>query len=113
MVAGGFFAQRLVRRMVSAVAALLAFFGGLFVLLASVGQGIATSILPILLGLVSWFGAWWIYSSGKALLFPRSRLTISGLVTAGAGVLVYVLGFGIDGLLVIAAGILAWLATIL
>ena len=113
MVAGGFFAQRLVRRVVSGIAALLAFFGGVLVLLATAGQGIVSSIFPILLGLVALFGAWWIYASGKALLFPRSRLTISGIVTAGTGVLVYILGFGVDGLLVIAAGILAWLATIL
>ncbi len=113
MVAGGFFAQRLIRRAVSGIAALLAFFGGVFVLLATVGHGIAASILPILLGLVSLFGAWWIYNSGKALLFPRSRLTMSGLLTAGTGVLMYILGLGMDGLLVLAAGILAWLATIL
>ncbi len=113
MVAGGFFAQRLVRRVISGVAALLSFFGGVLVLLASVGHGIVASILPIILGLVALFGAWWIYNSGKALLFPRSRLTMSGLVTSGTGVLVYLLGFGVDGLLVLAAGLLAWLATIL
>ncbi len=113
MAALGFFRSRLVRRVVSGIAALLALVGGVLVLIASMGQGIAGSIFPIVLGLFALLGAWWIYNSGKPLLFPRARLTMSGLVTAAVGVLVYVLGFGVDGLLIIAAGVLAWLATIL
>ncbi len=113
MAALGFFQSRLVRRAVSSIAALMALAGGALVLIASYGRGFASAIFPAILGVVALFGAWWIHNSGKALLFPRSRLTMSGLVTALAGALVYVLGFGLDGLLILAAGIVAWLATIL
>ena len=113
MVAGGFFRARLVRRLVSTVAALMAFFGGVLVLIAAAGQGIVAAMIPAILGIVSLVGAWWIYNGGKALLFARSRLTLSGFLTAAVGVLLYVVGFGVDALLVIGAGMLAWLATIL
>ncbi len=113
MLAGGFFRARMVRRVLSTVAALLALFGGLLVLIAAAGRGLASSVLPAILGLGAVFGAWWIYNGGKALLFPRARLTMSGFITAIIGVLIYVLGFGVDGLLVIAAGVAAWVATIL
>ncbi len=113
MAALGFFQSRLVRRVVSGIGALLALVGGVLVLVASYGRGLASALFPVVLGLAALFGAWWIHNSGKALLFSRSRLTMSGLVTAVVGVLVYVVGFATDGLLVIAAGVLAWLATIL
>ncbi len=112
MAALGFFRSRLVRRAVSGIAALLALVGGVLVLIASFGRGVAASLFPILLGLLALLGAWWIYNSGRPLLFPRARLTMSGVVTAAVGALVYVLGFGVDGLLILAAGVLAWLATI-
>lgn len=113
MLAGGFFRARMVRRVVSTVAALMALFGGLLVLIAAAGRGLSSAILPMVLGLAAVFGAWWIHNGGKALLFPRARLTMSGFITAVIGVLIYVAGYGVDGLLVIAAGIAAWVATIL
>ena len=113
MLAGGFFRARMVRRVVSTVAALMALFGGLLVLIAAAGRGLSSAILPLILGLGALFGAWWIHNGGKALLFPRARLTMSGLITAVIGVLICALGFGVDGLLVIAGGVAAWLATIL
>ncbi len=113
MLAGGFFRARMVRRVVSTVAALMALFGGLLVLLAAAERGLGAAVLPAVLGLGAVFGAWWIHSGGKALLFPRARLTLSGLITAVFGVLIYVLGFSLDGLLVLAAGVAAWVATIL
>ena len=113
MLAGGFFRARMVRRVVTTVAALMALLGGLLVLIAAAGHGFASEILPVILGLGALFGAWWIHNGGKALLFPRARLTMSGFITAVLGVLIYAIGFGVDGLLVIAAGVAAWLATIL
>ncbi len=113
MLSGGFFRARLVRRLVSTVAALMAVAGGALVLIAAYGRGIASAILPVILGVAALFGAWWIHNGGKALMFPRARLTTSGFLTAAVGALIYVLGFGVDGLLVIGAGVLAWLATIL
>ncbi len=110
---GNFFRARQIRRTVSLVAALLAFVGGALVLVTAFGRGLAAAFVPAILGVGALFGAWWIYNSGKALLFPRSRLTFSGFLTAAIGILLYVLGMGVDGLLVIAAGIVAWLATIL
>lgn len=113
MFAGGFLRARLIRRAVSSVAALLAAIGGVFVLLAAAGQGLAAAIVPAILGIGALLSAWWIYHGGKALLFPRARLTMSGFVAVAAGALLYVVGFGLDAYLVIAGGILAWLATIL
>jgi len=113
MLAGGFLRARLIRRATSTIAALMALVGGALVLIAAAGRGVATAVFPVILGLGALLGAWWIYRSGKALLFPRSRLTASGFLTAAVGVVIYVLGFGVDGLLVIAAGVVAWVATML
>jgi len=99
--------------MVSTVAALLAFVGGVLVLVSSLGQGVAVGFLGILVGLASLLGAWWIYRGGKALLFPRARLSFAGFLTTGAGVVLFLLGFGLDAILVIAGGTLSWVATIL
>ncbi len=113
MFAGSFVRARLVRRMVSALAALLAFAGGVLVLVGSFGTGGATGIFSILVGLAALLGSWWIYRGGKALLFPRSRLTFAGLVTTAAGVVLFILGHGFDAMLVIAGGVISWVATIL
>jgi hypothetical protein len=113
MFAGSFFRARLVRRTISAVAALLAFVGGVLVLVSSLGRGALVGIFAILVSLVALLGAWWIYRGGKALLFPRARLSFAGFVTAAAGIVLFVLGFGTDAILVIAGGILSWVATML
>lgn len=113
MFAGGFFRARMVRRALSTVAALLAFLGGLLVLIASVGHGIALGILGILFSLGALLSAWWIYRGGKALLFPRARLSFAGFVAIGIGVVLFLLGFGFDAMLVIGGGVLSWVATIL
>ncbi len=113
MFAGGFFRARLVRRIISSVAALLAFLGGVLVLVASVGVGAVFGILGIILGLGALLSAWWIYRGGKALLFSRARLSFAGFVAIAAGVLLYILGHGVDSLLVIGGGVLSWVATIL
>ncbi len=99
--------------MVSTVAALLAFVGGVLVLVSSLGHGAVVGIFAILVGLAALLGSWWIYRGGKALLFPRARLTFAGFLTAAAGVLLFILGFGLEGILVIAGGVLSWVATIL
>ncbi|HII41253.1 MAG TPA: hypothetical protein HA326_08580, partial [Thermoplasmata archaeon] len=49
MFAGGFFRARFVRRIVSSFAALLAFVGGILILVASVGLGLVSGILGIVL----------------------------------------------------------------
>jgi hypothetical protein len=99
--------------MISTVAALLAFVGGVLVLVGSLGHGIAVGFLGIVIGLASLLGAWWIYRGGKAVLFPRARLSFAGFLTTAAGVILLILGFGIDAILVIAGGITSWVATIL
>lgn len=113
MFAGGFFRARFVRRIVSSFAALLAFVGGILILVASVGLGLVSGILGIVLSLGALLSAWWIYRGGKALLFPRARLSFAGFVAVGAGALLFVLGHGVDALLVLAGGILSWIATML
>lgn len=113
MFAGSFFRARLARRLISTVAALLAFVGGVLVLVGSLGHGIGGGFLGIILGLASLLGAWWIYRGGKALLFARARLSFAGFLTAAAGVILLILGFGIEAILVIAGGVTSWVATIL
>lgn len=113
MFAGSFFRARFVRRILSSVAALLAFIGGLLVLVASVALGLVFGLLGIVLGLAALLSAWWIYRGGKALLFPRARLSFAGFVAIGAGVLLFILGHGLDSLLVIGGGVLSWVATVL
>lgn len=113
MFAGGFFRARFVRRTISTVAALLAFVGGVLALVASLTHGILLGFLGVLLSLASLLGAWWIYRGGKALLFPRARLSFAGFLTAAAGVLLLILGFGLDAILVIVGGVASWVATIL
>ncbi len=113
MFAGGFFRARFVRRIISSIAALLAFVGGILVVIASLALGIVFGILGLILGLAALLSAWWIYRGGKALLFPRARLSFAGFVAIGAGVLLFILGHGIDSLLVIGGGVLSWIATVL
>ncbi len=113
MFAGGFFRARFARRMISTVAALLAFVGGVLALVASLGHGLVVGFLGLLLSLASLLGAWWIYRGGKALLFPRARLSFAGFLTTAAGVVLLILGFGLDAILVIAGGVASWVATIL
>lgn len=113
MFAGGFFRGRAIRRVLSAVAALLAFFGGLLVLLASFALGPVSGLLGIVLGLGALASAWWMYRGGRALLFPRARLSLAGLVAIAVGVLLFVLGHGVDALLVAGGGLLSWIATVL
>jgi hypothetical protein len=99
--------------MISTVAALLAFLGGVLVLVGSVGGGVLVGMFGILLGLGALLGAWWIYRGGRAFLFPRARLSFAGFLTTAAGVILFILGFGLDAMLVIAGGLLSWVATIL
>jgi len=113
MFGSGFFRARLVRRMISTVAALLAFLGGVLVLVGSIGAGALVGLFGILLGLGALLGAWWIYRGGRALLFPRARLSFAGFLTTAAGVILFTLGFGLDAMLVIAGGVLSWVATVL
>lgn len=113
MFASGFFRARLVRRVLSGIAALLAFLGGVLVLVAAVGSGTAIGVLAILLSIGALLGAWGIFRGGRALLFPRARLSFSGFITAAAGVVLFILGYGIDALLIIGGGVVSWVATIL
>ncbi len=113
MFAGGFFRARMVRRVISSVAALLALVGGILVVLASIALGMVLGFVGIVLGLGALLSAWWIYRGGKALLFPRARLSFAGFVAIGVGVILYILGHGIDALLVTGGGLLSWIATIL
>lgn len=99
--------------MLSALAALLAFAGGVLVLVSSIGNGRALGILATLVGLAALLGSWWIYRGGKALLFPRTRLTFAGFLTTAAGIVLFILGYGMDAMLVIAGGVISWVATML
>ncbi len=115
MFARGLFRGRYVRRTLGFVGALLAFFGGILVLVAALpsGSGGLSIAQPFrfVLGLGALLGAWWIHRGGKAILFPRIRLTTAGLLTAGIGVLLYLTGSGTDALLVLGGGVVALLAT--
>ncbi len=113
MFAGGFFRARLVRRIISGLAALMAFIGGVLVLVAAAASYTALDVLAILVSLGALFGAWGIYRGGRALLFPRARLSFAGFITTAAGVILFILGFGLDAILVIVGGVASWVATIL
>lgn len=113
MFAGGFFRARMVRRVVSSVAALLALVGGILVVLASIALGLVLGFAGIVLGLGALLCAWWIYRGGKALLFPRARLSFAGFAAIAVGVILYILGHGTDALLVAGGGLMSWVATIL
>jgi len=113
MFAGGFFRARLARRIISGFGALMAFLGGILILVSSVAYGTAIGVLGIVLGLGALLGAWGIYRGGRALLFPRARLSFSGFITTAAGVVLFILGFGLDAMLIIAGGVVSWVATIL
>lgn len=113
MFAGGFLRARLVRRIVSSVAALLTFLGGILVLIASLALGIAFGLVGILLGLGALLGAWWMYRGGRALVFPRARLSFAGFIAIAVGAILYVLGHGVDALLVLGGGVMSWVATVL
>lgn len=113
MFAGGFFRARLFRRLLSAFGALIAFIGGVLVLVSSVATATAIGVLGIVVGIGAILGAWGIYRGGRALLFPRARLSFSGFVTTAAGVILFILGFGLDAWLVIAGGVVSWVATVL
>lgn len=106
-----------VRRLLGLVGALLAAVGGVLVLAASVasaqGSVTASAIVGGVLGLVALVGAIGIYRGGKAILFPRVRLTGSGILTIAIGILLVFLSFGTAGLLVLGGGVLALLATAL
>ncbi len=113
MFAGSFVRARLVRRAVSTIAALFAFAGAALVLVGSLEHDVAAGIFGILVSLAAMLGAWWIYRGGKALLFPRARLSFAGFLTTASGAILYVLGFGVDAILVIVGGLLSWGATLL
>ena len=113
MFAGGFFRARMVRRMISGLAALMAFLGGALVLVSAVSSRTAVAVLGVIFGLGALVGAWGIYRGGRALLFPRARLSISGFITVAAGVILFILGFGLGALLVVAGGAASWVATAL
>lgn len=113
MFGSGFFRARFVRRIVSSIAAILAFLGGVLVLIASIAMGIVFGLLGIILGLGAMLTAWWIFRGGRALLFPRARLSFAGFVAIAVGVVLYILGHGTDALLVVGGGILSWVATLL
>lgn len=113
MFAGGFFRGRMLRRIVSSIAALLALAGGILVVLSSIAFGPIFGLVGIVLGLGALLAAWWMYRGGKALFFPRARLPFAGLVAISIGVLLFVLGHGTDALLVVGGGLLSWVATIL
>ncbi len=103
----------MVRRVISSIAALLALVGGILVVLASIALGMVLGFVGIVLGLGALLSAWWIYRGGKALLFPRARLSFAGFVAIAVGVILYILGHGIDALLVAGGGLMSWIATIL
>jgi hypothetical protein len=113
MFAGGFLRARLVRRVVSSIAALLALAGGILAVLASIAVGPFLGSVGILLGLGALLCAWSMYRSGKALLFPRARLSFAGFGAIAIGVTLYIVGHGTDALLVVGGGVLSWVATIL
>ncbi len=113
MFGSGFFRARMVRRILSSIAAILAFIGGILVLIASIALGTVFGMIGIILGLGSLLSAWWMYRGGRALLFPRARLSFAGFMAIAVGVILFILGHGTDALLVIGGGILSWVATIL
>lgn len=113
MFARGFVRGRFVRRVVGAIAALLAFIGGVLTLLTAITHGVVAGMLGIIFGLGALLSAWLIYRGDRALFFPRARLTFAGFMAIGAGVILFILGFGLDAVMVIGGGVLSWLATVL
>lgn len=109
----GFFRRYSVRWIVGLAGALPALAGGLLALVTvlSTSQNVSSPsiiwVFHAVLGVAALFGASRIYRASKALLFPRSRMTGAGILTLIIGGLLYFVGFGLDGLLVIAGGVVA------
>lgn len=115
MFARGLFRGFAVRRLLGLLGALLAAVGAILVLVASFAAGrgslTAGAVVGGILGIVALLGAFGIYRGGKAILFPRIRLTGSGLLTIVIGIILLALSFGTAGLLVLGGGVIALLAT--
>ncbi len=116
MFAGGFLRGRAIRRVLGFFGALLAFLAGLIGLIALATPGI-TSLLgagvQLILVIGAFLGAWWIHNASKAILFPRTRLSTGGFVTAAVGVLMILMARRTEGFLAVIGGVLALAATIL
>ncbi len=112
------FARRLfrghsTRRMLGLLGAILAVAGGLLVFVTAASSGgslTAGLVLSVILGFAALLGASRIHRSAKAMLFWRARLTAAGLLTAAVGVVLFILGRGAEGVLVLAGGIIALVA---
>ncbi len=116
MFAGGFFRGRAIRRVLGFFGALLALLAGLIGLIALSTLGIASLLgagFQLILVIGAFLGAWWIHNASKAILFPRTRLSTGGFVTAAVGVLMLIMSRSTEGYLAIVGGVLALVATIL
>ncbi len=112
------FARRLfrghtTRRKLGLLGALLAVAGGLLVFVTAASSASALTaelVLAVILGFFALLGASRMYRSSKAMLFARARLTAAGILTAGVGVVLVILGQGTAGIIVLAGGIVALVA---
>jgi hypothetical protein len=115
MFARGLFRGFALRRILGLFGALLAAVGAILVLASSfaAGRGSVTAgaVLGGILGIVALVGAFGIYRGGKAILFPRIRLTGSGLLTIVIGIIMLALSLGTPAFLVLGGGVIALLAT--
>jgi len=99
--------------MLGLLGAILAVAGGLLVFVTAASSGgslTAGLVLSVILGFAALLGASRIHRSAKAMLFWRACLTAAGLLTAAVGVVLFILGRGAEGVLVLAGGIIALVA---
>lgn len=109
----GFLRGYSIRWMFGLAGALPALAGGILVLVAtlSTSQNVASPtiiwVFHAALGVGALLAASRIYKTSKALLFARARMSGAGILAAVIGGLLYIVGFGFEGLLVIAGGVVA------
>jgi uncharacterized membrane protein (DUF2068 family) len=98
------------RRSLGLGAFLLALGGGFLAIWAAIGSSASTLIraLQVITGLGAMIAGRRIYQRSQALLFPRSRMNMASILAAVVGAIMLIVGFGLPGILVLAAGLVGF-----
>ncbi len=106
--------SRSLRRSLGLGAFLFALAGGALAIWAAVGSSASTLVraLQAILGLGSIIAGRRIYQRSQALLFPRARMNAAAILCAAVGAILLIVGLGLPGILVLAAGVLGFVGAL-